>query len=270
VHFLLLGLLAASIRVEGPAAEKAHMEERIPVLLVEVEEALGFRFDGAVTVRLARTDREFRRLALDPPPWAAAVAIPADSSLVVRLSAMGPPAVTDISSALRHELTHLLLPARLRGARVPLWFEEGVAQIVGGRVFRTDLDLVPAAAARGGLIPFPDLARRFPAEGDRAALAYAQSESFSAFIAKGPGLGPLLGAIATHGSLGAALRNASGEDLDGLETAWRASLTRRGWWLGPLSGALIPLLFFAGSLLVVLAFFRARRRKRRTYESLPE
>jgi hypothetical protein len=270
VRLLLLILLAASIRVEGPAAEKEHLERRIPRLLAEVEGALGFIFDGEIRVRLASTDEEFRRLGLDPPPWSAAVAIPADFSLVVRLSAMGPPAVTDISSAIRHELTHLLLPVRLRGARVPLWFEEGLAQIVGGRVFRTDLDLVPAAAARGGLIPFPDIARSFPTEGGRAALAYAQSESFAAFIMKGPGVVPLLDAVAAHGSLHAGLAKGFGEDLDSLETAWRATLARGGWWLGPLAGALIPLLLFACSVLVFLAFLRARRRKRRTYEALPE
>ena len=263
-------LLLAVVRVEGPPAERAWMETRVPRLLAEVEEALGFRFPRELTIRLARTDAEFDRLAGNPPRWAAAVAIPADVSMIVRLTAMGPPAVTDISSAIRHELVHLLLPARVGGASVPLWFEEGLAQILGGRVFRTDLDLVPAAAARGGLIPFPDIARRFPADGDRAALAYAQGESFAAFLLRGPGLVPLLDATAAHGSLFAGLRAGFGEDIDALETAWRATLVRRGWWLWPLAGAAIPLLFFTASVLVILGFLRARRRGRKTYEQLPE
>ncbi len=269
---LLLPLLMPDeprVRVEGPASETAFLAERAPALLAQVEARLGVRFPAPVTLRLAGSDAEFARLAGDVPVWAAAVAVPADFSVAVRLSAVGPPQPNDISSVLRHEFVHLVLPVRLRGAPVPKWFEEGLAEMIGGRVFSRAEDLLSPAAATDRLIPLADLARAFPEDGSAAALAYAQGESAVRFLSREHGLQPLLDAVAERGSLDSALAMFS-DSLGAFEERWRGSLVKKGWWLLPLAGALVPLLLFVAALLVFAGYLRVRRRARRIYEELPE
>jgi hypothetical protein len=269
---LLLPLLApdeSRVRVEGPAEETAFLAGRAPALLEQVEARLGVRFPSPITLRLAGSDAEFARLAGDVPAWAAAVAVPADFSIAVRLSAMGPPQPNDISSVLRHEFVHLLLPLRLRGARVPKWFEEGLAEMIGGRVFSRVEDLLSPAAATDRLIPLADLAHSFPESGAAAALAYAQGESAVRFLSREHGLGPLLDAVAERGSLEAALGSFS-DSPGAFEDRWRDSLAKKGWWILPLAGALVPMLLFVAALLVFAGWLRVRRRARRIYEDLPE
>jgi hypothetical protein len=57
-----------------------------------------------------------------------------------------------------------------------------------------------------------------------------------------------------------------------LEADWRVWIADEGrpWWLEVLLANLLPVLFFAASLLVILGWRRARRRGRETYESLPD
>jgi hypothetical protein len=270
ILLLLLAGLAPGVRVDGPEAEAATLGKRVPVLLAEVERGLGFTFEGDILVKLARDDAEFAELAGPKPPWVVAVARPAARTLVVRLSAVGAARATDVSGVLRHELVHLLLPQRIGGARVPLWFEEGLAQVLGGRINRADRDLVPTAAATGRLIPLADLARRFPEEGSRAALAYAQGESAATWLIETYGLPDLLDRVRVRGSLEAALRQDFGTSFADVEEAWRGTLRERGWWLPLLGRYAIPLLLFIASLLVIVGFLKARRRGRRIYDDLPD
>ncbi len=267
---LLPFLVAATVRVQGPEKEKAWLEERLPVLIREVETRLGQESGRVILVQLARTDREFEELAGTLPEWVAAVAMPGSSTLVVRLSAMHPERGTGLSPILRHELVHLILPERLRGARVPQWFEEGLAQVVGGRLNRTDLDRVYMAAAMSRLIPFAEIEERFPRDGDRAALAYAQGESMVAFLIEEYGLARLLTAVEKRGSFHGAISLELSGDMKLITARWKESLKERPWWLVILSGAFLPLLFFVAALLAVAAIIRSRLVGRKVYKSLPD
>jgi hypothetical protein len=268
---LLLPLLTgATVSVTGPEKERAWLIERMPVLIREVEGRLGTESERSILVQLARNDREFEDLAGVRPEWVAAVAMPASSTLVVRLSAMHPERGTGLSPILRHELVHLLLPDRLRGAGVPQWFEVWLAQVVGGRLDRTDLDRVHAAAAMGRLIPFAEISERFPQDGDRATLAYAQGESMTAFLINEYGLTRLLTAVEKRGSLDEAITLELYGNMDRITERWKESLKERPLWLVIVSGAFLPLLFFAASLLAVAAIIRSRLKGRKVYESLPD
>lgn len=265
---------ASGIRVEGPPDRVPFFERRVPVLLSQVESALGFRYRGQVLVHLARTDEEFRREVGNRPDWVVAVARPGRSALWVRLPAVGPGRGLDISSVLRHELVHVVLPQRLGGARVPLWFEEGLAQVLGGRVNRSDLDRLPVAAASDRLIPLAEISRSFPRDGDGAALAYAQGESVVTYLMTdptGPGLVALLDDVRDTGSFEAGLELWGGKTPAELEEEWRDWLeSSEPWWVPLLLSAFIPLLFFAVSVLAAVGYFVIRRRRRRDYEALPE
>jgi len=268
---------AAVIRVEGPENRAGWFRDRVPTLVSEVEGALGFRYDGPVIVRLARSERDFERLAGKRPDWVVAIARPAEASLVVALSRIDPARGIDVSSVLRHELVHVLLPSRVGGrSRVPLWFEEGLAQVLGSRLNRSDLDRLPIAAKAGNLIPLAEISERFPQSASAAALSYAQGESVVLFLIDEHGIGglrDLLDAIGKRGSLDAAVRADLGiaGGVGELEDDWREWLVSgRPWWLALFGSAFLPFLFFIASVLAILAAIRAIRRKRDVYESLPD
>jgi len=268
---LLLPILcAATFRVEGPEKQKVWLEGRLPGLIRQVEESLGRESRRAILVQLAKNDREFEELAGRRPDWVAAIAMPSSSTLVVRLGSIHPERGSGLSSTLRHELVHLILPERLNGAEVPQWFEEGLAQVVGGRLVRTDLDRVYAAAATGRLIPFDEISKRFPKEENRAVLAYAQGESMVMFLIKQYGLARLLNAIETQGSLEQAIEFELSGDFDLITAQWKKSLAERPLWLVILSRAFLPLLFFVAAVLAIAAIVRSRLRGRKVYESLPD
>jgi hypothetical protein len=271
-----LPALAAGVTVRGPEGRTAWYEKRVPELLREVEAKLGADYGRDVTVVLARTDADFRREAPGAPSWAAAVARAREATLVVRLSALGPTVGTSETAVLRHELVHLVLPERIGwGASVPRWFEEGLAEVVGGRLFRIDSQTLPLTAAAGRLIPLSKLGRSFPESPSGAALAYAQGESAVEFLLDREGrdgLMALLDRLREGDRFDAALEAVYGLTQAKLEKEWKDWIEEEGrpWWEVILSVATIPFLLFVASLLVIAAFLRARRRGRRIYDSLPE
>jgi hypothetical protein len=273
---LLLLLPAVTVTVDGPGAGSADWEERVAVLTRQVDRALGFEYEGAIRVRLARTDAEFREAAGDPPEWAAAIARPRDSLLVVRMTAVGPRTGTDVSGILRHELVHLLLPARVGGfRRVPLWFEEGLAQVLGARILRVSDARLEMAAAAGRLLPLEALEETFPRGRSTAGMAYAQSESVVRMLIDEGGIESihlLLDRTRDSGSFTDALSDTFDVTVADLEADWRKWLDRDGrpWWIDVLLANWWTFLFFSASLLVIVAWARARRKKQDTYESLPE
>lgn len=281
--FLLLLLLllplpcrAATVTVRGPAGRKAWYERRVPELIEEVRRDLGSPEPGEIEVELAATNRQFQEWSGGAPSWAAAVALPQKATLVVRLPALGPLTGTDATSVLRHELVHLLLPRRIGwGVHLPRWFEEGLAQVVGGRLFRLDLELLPATKATGGLFPLAALDDHFPREASGASLAYAEGESAVRFLLSKGGrstFSRFLDRIRDTRSFDAALLGVYGYTPKRLDRAWQKWLSEKSqpWWLTILSAATIPFVLFVASLLVIGAWLRARRRSRGIYESLPE
>jgi len=272
----LLLVAAITISVDGPPESAPSWEARIGELAGQVERALGFSYAGAIRLELAGTDEDFRRRVPRAPEWAAAVARPRAATLVVRLPATGPATGTDVASVLRHELVHLLLPHRIGGhERVPLWFEEGLCQVLGARILPVSLARLKMAAAAGRLFSLASLSRQFPEGQAPASLAYAQSESVVERLVADGGidrLHALLDRIRDTGDFDRALADVYGTSVGRLEADWRAWVREEGrpWWLEVLLANLVPVLLFTASVLAILAWWRVRRRGRETYESLPE
>jgi len=272
----LLLLSVATISIDGPPGSGPEWEGRITDLAAQVEGAMGFSYTGRIRVELAATDAEFRRRAPRAPEWAAAIARPRASTLVVRLPATGPRTGTDVTSVLRHELVHLFLPQRVGGFdRVPLWFEEGLAQVLGARILAVDLAQLKMAGAAGRLFTLSSLTNRFPEDRSMAGLAYAQSESLVNLLIERGGvdrLRGLLDRIRETGNFEQSLREIYRRSTAELEAEWIALIRHEGrpWWLEAILANLVPFLLFVSSLLAIAAYVRVRRRRRETYESLPE
>ncbi len=254
------------VHPEGAAAEAEDLARLVPDLRVEVSDRLGLALPEEMTVTLVR-DREALAAEFGPDieGWAAGVTFPASRTVAIRLDAVAPYAAATLRDVFRHEIVHLAMATL--PARPPRWFEEGVAQWFAGRVILgqpADLEL---ALGLKSLLPFSGLEDRFPSREDEAALAYLESESIVSHLVRrfGPvGLRDVIGQFARLGDLKRAIEAALGIALVDLEVSWRKDLEERGTLLF-LVFRTVPL-FALVALVVVIGFWRARARRKRTLE----
>lgn len=142
-------------------------------------------------------------------------------------------AASEMERLIPHELTHLLVyeaSGRTLG-RVPPWLNEGLASLYERRPDPDRDALVEQALAEDQLFPLEALCAPFPADPDAARLAYAQSASVVLYLREEYGsqvIRDLIAAYADNASCEAGVSRVLGKDLDGLESAWRARLTRKG------------------------------------------
>jgi hypothetical protein len=273
---ILLAALAAPPRVldgerlrilypERLAGMARILRDRIPVLLQEVEGELGERLERPILVRLAVDDGDFSEIVGPGAFRYAAVAFPARDELALKASAIQIDA--PLPAIVRHELAHLVLYHLLRGRRLPLWMEEGLAEIAGGAFPVVTAEELPAAVAAGRIRPLDDLATRFPEDPDDLGIAYRQSESFVRFLRTeaGPGgLRAILLAIRDGASADDAIFRVTGSPRAELEARWRATLEDQNpFWLVLLRSHWIEALLCACGLLTIVAFARYRVRRRR-------
>src|SRR5439155_12488451 len=138
------------------------------------------------------------------PSWSEGAAFP-DRGTVVLLSDR--PTVR-LSVALRHELAHLALRARVRRP-LPLWFEEGYAAVAAAEWDRLDALRLNWQGARGVQLNLEEVDRAIRSDGSNATTAYALATTAVLLLARwgGPqGLGPLIDRLARDPSFDAALR----------------------------------------------------------------
>jgi len=79
------------------------------------------------------------------------------------------------STVIRHELSHLLLAQRVRGAAVPTWFMEGLAMMEAGEWTFSDEWRLMTLTGRRDLPYLEALKGPFPQAADEAALCYGVS-----------------------------------------------------------------------------------------------
>jgi hypothetical protein len=130
------------------------------------------------------------------------------------------------------------------------------------------------AAIANRIQPLWRLEHAFPAREDEAALAYAESFDFVAFLARRgrwqddrddgdpAAFRELLAALARGSGLDAAAREAFGRSMVELEGEWVDSLRSRYLWYPIAFGG--TLVWVLGAMLLVLGWHRRRRERRRT------
>jgi len=153
---------------------------------------LQFRPEEPVTVVL-ELGASFQDAQL--PEWAAGLN---DGIIHVPLRGMDQLSVPLIA-VLRHELAHSFIRART-GGNCPTWLQEGIAQWLEGGDPRREDAAVTAALRRGRLLPLLTLEGPFQSlPPDQVALAYAESLSAVAHIARTRGEGAIVRLLAGLG-----------------------------------------------------------------------
>ncbi|MBL8899679.1 MAG: hypothetical protein JNM84_18755 [Planctomycetes bacterium] len=222
-----------------------------------------------VEVIVVKDRREAGRWTSAPvPTWSAALALPDQGRMLVQVDHLPPADRRELSTVLRHEALHLVfgqLPWHVRRS-IPLWFEEGVAQVYAAPIFRFQRDEL---ALRVQIWHSPNLAEwaeRFPEDGDGARTAYLYSEAMVRLMVRYWGnevIGRILTELERADSFGAAVVAVTGEPVVWHEARLHEELASdRSVYVRSLYGYLGGLGIFAISPLLVLGFARARRKRR--------
>jgi hypothetical protein len=208
-------------------------------------------------------DASHFREAIGPstPEWGAAIASPANGSIVIQgsraSSAAGDPRVT-----LRHELAHLALHEAL-GDLPPRWFDEGYASFAAVETARDDVLATNVALAFSGIPPLDSLDAFFQGGESQARTGYALALTAVAAIAaldRERGLSLFFRYWRETRSLDQALRRAYGVTEAGFEAEWKARTRRRYGALALFADVTFAALLF---LAIVGPLWIARRRRDR-------
>ncbi len=167
-------------------------------------------------------------LLLGGEEWAGGHANPELGVLLVAVSP-GASQSLEMETKIPHELAHIMLYRSLgeKYSVQPAWLIEGIASMVElypNPDYARALDI---ASKNNSLLAFDDLCASFPADAGSAYLAYAQSQSFVAYIRNSfgtSGLGRLINSYSDGFNCELGATNALGTPLSQLDTRWRESV----------------------------------------------
>ncbi len=261
----------------------------LPLISKQVEAALGFEFRGgpAEVIFVSGYPRMRAASGVEVPQWAGGVCIGQQSRIVIRADLVenGNP-LSSMITTLRHEWVHLAWSRRSSSnrRRLPLWFEEGLAEEVGGGVTVDGGLQLDFAATFGNLIPFDEITKDWPHDGGRAALAYRQGRSFVRFFRDKSGwdhIQRILAALADGG--GVSESPAAGEPFDELvlqysgsslshwTSIWSTQIEEEAEpWFKLIARDFMGTIFFLVGLMALVAYWFMRSKRKRQIEALPD
>ena len=235
----------------------------------KIEARIRLPIPPGITVTLCGGKGQFEQIVEGVAPWAGAVALARDNSIVIN-GAMWQQLSRTAKCTLAHELSHLALAgaARARGVSFPRWFDEGLACWASEASHLGDMDRFDLAAAVGQLPRLVALTHAFPDGADDAALAYLTSERFVGYLAARYGdeaIGGLVAEALESRSFGRAFESIFRRSVVAMEAQWRKALKNET----PAAWTLIRNLniFAIMGFLVVGVFVVTRLRNRRTRET---
>jgi hypothetical protein len=239
-------------------------------LIAEIEEIrkrivadMGRDYPGKTVVLIAPTIEAFQKLqptGVNIPLWAAGVAYPESNLIILRSPFSVKTGHPDVVKIFTHELSHIAIGRALSGKRIPVWLAEGLAMYESREWDFSRTAVLIRAALTDTLIPLTQLTSDFPAENDRAELAYAESFMFISFLINRIGRVAFHRFIldySDHGDAEGALRRATGLSLPELESKWLLYLKLRISWLPIVTSA--TSLWFVATLIFITGYIRKRK-----------
>jgi hypothetical protein len=196
--------------------------------------------------------------------WASGYAFPLERRIVI-VNPTGVGRLEELDRITRHEVAHICLGV-LTGDRVteiPLWFHEGFAMYVSEPWTMRHRWTVLGNAIFRATIPLDAMAEGFPAEQDRAQLAYAESFSAVRRLVNGYSfsqLKTLLDRLRRGEEFETAFTTTFGVTTAMYAIDWHGTATDGMEWLALIGGVLALGSFFTPFL--VLGYWRRRRARR--------
>ncbi len=170
--------------------------------------------------------QELRDTLIYVPEWTGGIALAEYNSTML---AMKPGDTAWMKSVIPHELTHLLMNARLfncRGGGLPTWLNEGVAEYSERATDKAAKDELVRLLNSGQIQGLSALQRGFQADGDLARASYTYGGEVTKYMLQTLGrekFARLLDAVRDGDTFERALQRAYGLDTDGLDGQWRAA-----------------------------------------------
>ncbi len=229
-----------------------------------LSEDLGQPVLDHVLVRIAHSPEEMAELAPEgqpPPPYAAGVAYPPSHLVLLTLREPVSWEAPDLSSLLRHELTHVALSDAVSNHHVPRWFNEGFAIRESGELPWARTRTLWDASLSKRLLPLGALDQGFPSDSYDVSIAYAESADFVNFLMRDTDrtrFGSLVERVRAGADFSRALEDAYGTDMRKLEYEWREAVSRRFGLVPMLTGGGVLWTLIVG--LAGAAWFKRRRR----------
>lgn len=269
--FALLWLLfsfapaaASQIRfITGDPPNARDMRLIIDVASLRVQKILGVKLPDTLDLAIVQTQAQFDSLAGGTiPDWGAGAAIPARNLIILRETMMDryPGTMADL---IEHELAHIALYHRVRGARMPRFIDEGFASWFAGEWTFSQVTTVAAAQITKSLLPLRDIDEVNRFHQAEANLAYAQSYLVVLYILQRfgeLGLVDLLDAFAEGKNISEAFHSGLGISFWRFEADYRKFLSDNYTLLAILSDMSGLWIFLA--VVVIIGWFLLRRRRK--------
>ncbi len=221
-----------------------------------------------VRIAVAPDAARFREwVGPDVPEWGAAIAVPAESQVVLQGGASGSDA-GDPLVVLRHELAHLALHEWM-GPLPPRWFDEGYASVAAGEWSRQAAFETSTGMIWRTLPTLAELDDGFEGGSSRAEWSYALAHRVVdelSLLDTQHGLTNLLAYWKESGALEPSIRRAFGMTGEQFEKHWRQQTRRRYGALALATDVSAVLGFFA--LLIGPLYWMRRRRDRRRLDAM--
>jgi hypothetical protein len=257
-----------------PEADRREILEILPRSLAAIEARLSRKLGVPFTTVLVPDGAELLRVARDlldggEPPHEDIVglAIPSRRVLIVKAGLI--PGLDRAPGTLIHEVAHLVIHRDL-SARIPRWFDEGVASWIAEPVLPPGEEARLSLLARvGAIYSLKRLDWGFPGGHVPVSTAYQQSLLFIRFLVEGhsDGVVPhLLDRFEAGEWTDSAIRSVTGRTREEVEEAFRVWLSRRvSLWRAVAS---VVSLWSLVGLLALVAIARYVLTRRRRMEAL--
>ncbi len=195
--------------------------------LAQQSREMGISQDGVIHITIYPTVEELREALVVAAEWTGGVALSDYNSLI---TAIAPGETAWANSVIPHELNHLLVNTlffNCRGASMPTWLVEGLAEYAEDAEDLGDMGAITAQLETDSLPRLRALARGFSAYGDDARLAYFQSKLIVSYLYGEFGSESVLTLLETlrgGETIDRSLEAVYEVDTDGLDGLWRESL----------------------------------------------
>jgi len=229
---------------------------------------LGLAPSGRAEVHLVPDLAAMRVLAPGAPSWS--VAVTSGDRMVFRLDLVDHGAANSLDLVLKHECVHFALN-RTR-ARLPRWFEEGLAAHHAGLPYLEPDTTVERAASAGRLPRLAEADRLFDGGERDAALGYKLGQRAAGVFVRRFGdaaIARLVQASAEGAAFPDAFASAAGESLDDFERGLFEEVTPPlPFWLFVVVENLELSLLTLAALLAAAGYLRWRLRRERAMSAL--
>ncbi|MCX7703749.1 MAG: hypothetical protein N2234_06595 [Planctomycetota bacterium] len=243
--------------------------------LLSLRENAGLEVPCDVTIVVLSNRKSYERFVKEKGGERFTVGVTfTERSLIVVDASAGHAITSPASSVVRHELFHIALSQFVsrNGVKVPLWFNEGVAQLFEQRAITRPERQEIATLAKGGELPlFSFFEETYPSDEYIRRIMYLSSVMFVSFLTNGKisELQPFFTALREKRNFEESFRLIFGADVSSLEDVWRHSLAEDySFWLQLLYRTNEFLFFGILVIVTVVIYFIRRRRTLRQMDEL--